>query len=158
MRVVVVVSALALVAGLLTLMLLANPTQAKSDTTSRVPFELDYYNECADEVFHISGTILTVGHHTIHGNGGQHFQYVENTQGTGESLTTAAEYAYSRETHGQVNWLGDTFTYYDSYVVTMRRQGSTTPDDDFKATVWIKQTITNGELTTQILNIEFSCN
>jgi hypothetical protein len=152
-----VVSALALAAGLLALASLSKPAQAQSDTTSRVEFKQGYYNVCADEVFNISGTILTVGHHTIDGNGGQHFQYVENTQGTGESLTTGAEYAYKNVRHGQVNWLGDTFTYYDSYIVTMRRQGSTTPDDDFKVTIWIKQTLTNGELTTQIVKVEFLC-
>jgi hypothetical protein len=149
-----VVSALALAAGLLALAALATPAQAQSETTSRVTFEQDYYNVCADEVFHISGTILTVGHVTTDANGGQHFQYVENTQGTGTSLTTGAEYAVKNVRHGQINVRGDTFTYYDSYVLTFRRQGSTTPDDDFKATIWIKQTVVNGELTTQILNID----
>jgi hypothetical protein len=160
MRVVMVVSALALAAGLLTLASLATPTQAQSDTTSRVPFEQDYVNACTGgELFHISGTILTVGHHTIAANGGQHFQYVENTRGTGENLTTGAEYAYNNKRQGQVNWLDGGFTYYDSYVVTMRRQGSTTADDDLEIMIWIKQTVNaNGELTTQILNFgELSC-
>jgi hypothetical protein len=150
-RVVLVVSALALAAGLLAL---ASPTQAQSSTTERVPFSQDYFNACTGEVFHIDGTILTVSHYTIDPNGGQHIQYVENTQGTGENLTTGAEYTYNNKRHGQFNYFSDSLTYYDSYVVTMRRQGSTTPDDDLKVTIWIKQTVNaNGELTTQILEI-----
>ena len=164
-RLVMVVSALALAAGLLTLSLLSKPAQGQAETTTtteRVPFSEDFYNACTGEVFHIDGTILTVGHTTIDGNGNQHFQYVNNTKGTGESLTTGAEYAFSRETHGQQNYFfGDSYTsytYYDSYDVTMTRKGSSTPDDDIKITISIKQTINaNGELTTQIVKSEFSC-
>jgi hypothetical protein len=161
MRVVMVVSALALAAGLLTLALLSKPAQGQAETTTtteRVPFSEDFTDQCTGELFHIDGTILTVGHSTIDANGAQHFQYVNNTKGTGESLTTGAEYAFSRETHGQANYFGDSYTYYDSYVVTMTRQGSTAPDDDFKITISIKQTINaNGELTTEIVKVEYSC-
>ena len=160
-RVVMVVSALALAAGLLALASLATPTQAQSSTTERLPFSQDYLNSCAGELFHIDGTILTVGHHTIDGNGGQHFQYVSNTKGTGESLTTGAEYAFKERIHGQQNYFGEfgeSYTYYSSFVVTMRRQGSTTPDDDLEVTISIKQTVNaNGELTTEIVKSEFSC-
>ena len=160
-----VVSALALAVGLLTLALLSKPAQGQAETTTttdRITFSEDFTHGCTGELFHIDGTILTVGHTTIDGTGNHHFQYVNNTKGTGESLTTGAEYAFSRETHGQVNYFfGDSYTsytYYDSYVTTMRRQGSTTPDDDFKITISIKQTINaNGELTTEILKSEFSC-
>jgi hypothetical protein len=158
-RVVMVVSALALAAGLLALASLATPTQAQSDTTARVPFEEDFLNACTGELFHIEGTILTVGHLTTDANGGNHAQFVENTWGTGENLTTGAEYTYNNRRVHQSNFTGDAFTYYDSFVVTMRRQGSTTSDDDLKIKIWIKQTVNaNGELTTQILNLgELSC-
>jgi hypothetical protein len=158
--VVMVVSALALAAGLLALASLATPTQAQSDTTARVPFEQDYVNACTGgELFHIEGTILTVGHLTTDANGGQHAQFVENTQGTGENLTTGAEYTYNNRRVHQSNFTGDAFTYYDSFVVTMRRKGSTTSDDDLKIKIWIKQTLNaNGVLTTEILNLgELSC-
>jgi hypothetical protein len=149
---------LALAAGLLTLASLATPTQAQSGTTDRVEFSENFTDQCTGELFHIDGTILTVSHYTIDANGGQHIQYVENTKGTGESLTTGAEYAFSRETHGQRNYFGDSYTYYDSYVTTMKRQGSTTPEDDFKITISVKQTINaNGEVTTEIVKVESSC-
>jgi hypothetical protein len=154
-----VVSALALAAGLLALASLATPTQAESSTTERVPYSNDYYNVCTGETFHMDGTLLTVGHVTTDENGGQHLQFVENIKGTGENLTTGAEYAFNSKYHGQANYFGGPYTYYVSFVMTMSRQGSTTPDDDWKVTISLKQTINaNGELTTEIVNSEFNCN
>ena len=145
----------------LMLALLANPAQGQAETTTttdRTTFSEAFIDQCTGEVFHIDGTILTVGHSTIDANGGQHFQYHVDTRGTGESLTTGAEYAFHNVTQGQANYLGGSQTYYTSYVTTMRRQGSTTPDDDFKITISLKQTINaNGELTTQIVKDELSC-
>jgi hypothetical protein len=84
-RVVVVVSALALAAGLLTLALLANPTQAKSGTNDeRVPFSQDYFNGCIGEPFHIDGTMHIVEHFQIDENGVySHIQYHADSQGRG---------------------------------------------------------------------------
>jgi hypothetical protein len=173
-RVVMVVSALALAAGLLTLM--SPPTSAQqapaqqqgdpntthqqlSTTTERLPLSQGFYNQCTGEVFQMDGSILTVSHWTIDGNGGSHTQYQVNTQGHGESLTTGAKYTYHNVYHGTANFnSGDSFTYYTSYVTTMRRQGSTTPDDDWEVTISLKQTANaNGELTTEIVKYEFSC-
>jgi hypothetical protein len=105
-----VIAALALAAGLLAL---ATPAQAQSDTTARVPFSQDYVNGClGNEQFHIDGTILIVGHATTDANGQNHFQFVENTQGTGASVTTGTKYTFKQQTHGEQNYLGDSLTYY----------------------------------------------
>jgi hypothetical protein len=159
-RVVMVVSTLALAAGLLALASLASPTQAQAEhirvTTERVPFSEYLRDPSTGEVFQIYGTILTVNHYTVDANGGVHTQYHVDTRGTGESLTSGAEYTSRNVIQGQANFTGDSFTYYTSYVTTFRRQGSTTPDDDFKVTIYLKQTVNaNGELTTQIEKFEF---
>jgi hypothetical protein len=160
-RVLVVVSALALAAGLLTLASLASPTQAQAEhirvTTERVPYSEYLREPSTGEVFQVYGTILTVNHYTIDANGGVHAQYHVDTRGTGESLTTGAKYTSRTMHQGQVNYsVGDSFTYYTSYVMTFTRQGEATPDDDYKVTIYLKQTVNaNGELTTQIEKFEF---
>ena len=88
-RVVVVVSALALAAGLLTLALLAKPTQAQAETitsTERLPLNNTYFNPCTGEEFHIEGTVHLVQHRTIDENGTDHVQVHSNTQGRGQLL------------------------------------------------------------------------
>jgi hypothetical protein len=157
-RVVLVVSALALAAGLLALASLATPTQAQNSTPERVPINQGYYNECTGESFQIDGTLLIVDHFTTDASGGNHAQAVETIQGTAENLTTGVEYAYKDRRVLQFNFTGDTSTYHDSYVVTMRRQGSTTPDDDLKSTIFLKLTAANEEIRTEIVKFEFSCN
>jgi hypothetical protein len=159
-RVVMVVSALALAAGLLTLALLANPTQAKSGTNDeRVPFSQDYFNSCIGEPLHIDGTVHIVEHFQIDENGFfSHIQYHADTQGRGESLTTGAQYVFQSK-HNQHTYFSDSadnFWFWQE--LTFIRQGSTMPGDD--STIRVLFHITNnanGETTALIVKIEETC-
>jgi hypothetical protein len=99
-RVVALISALALACGLLTLALLAKPTQAQPPTDKPgavseqfpVDFTLDA-SECAGELIQVTGTLHTVNHFRAREDGTYHINSSFNLAGVkGVGLTTAKEY------------------------------------------------------------------
>jgi hypothetical protein len=95
-RVLAVISALALAGGLLTLALLAKPSQAQSNgaVSEQLPIEFTVEaSACSGEGIAFKGTIHLVNHFTDRGDGtyhvNSHFNLV-GVQGTG--LTTGAKY------------------------------------------------------------------
>jgi hypothetical protein len=161
-RVVVVVSALALAAGLLTLALLAKPTQAQaqSDTLNeRVPLALTVNNPCTGEEVFIEGTDHLVFHRTVDANGGFHVKVHSNFEGQGVSpsgakyvLHTSANNRFYFRAESAEN---DTFT--DTFKII--RQGSATPEaDDFELKLTFHVTINaNGEVTAIVDKYEAEC-
>jgi hypothetical protein len=95
-RIVAVVSALALAGGLLTLALLAKPTQAQSQGAVVEEFPVDFTldaNECAGEEIQVTGTLRTVNHFTDLGDGQYHINSHFNLAGVkGVGLTTGDTY------------------------------------------------------------------
>jgi hypothetical protein len=95
-RVLAVISALALAVGLLTLALLAKPSQAQSQGAVVEQFPIDFAidaSACAGEAIDIKGTLHTVNHFTDLGDGSYHVNSHFNLagmQGTGQ--TTGANY------------------------------------------------------------------
>jgi hypothetical protein len=95
-KVVAVISALALAGGLLTLALLAKPTQAqdRGATSERIPvaFTLDA-TECQGELIDLTGTIHTVNHFTQQEDGTYHITGQFNLAGAkAVGQTTGEEY------------------------------------------------------------------
>jgi hypothetical protein len=73
----VMVSELAVAAGLLTLSLLSKPAQAEADTETfndRVPITGTLFNPCTGEFLSYEGTQYIVFHRTEDANGGFHFK------------------------------------------------------------------------------------
>jgi hypothetical protein len=159
----VVVSALALAAGLLTLALLATPTQARAETITshdRTTFNNGFSTCTADEVVFIDLSMHTVAHTTIDENGVRHTNFNFNIQGRGES-NTGAKYVY----HGVSNQ-HETFTgvvgdnYNRTFIESAQliRQGSATPTDDLPFRHWVHVTLNDhGEVTAFFEKVEGEC-
>ena len=163
MRVLVVmVSALALAAGLLTLALLAKPAQAQAQpehVAEHTPFTFEQDNPCTGEVILVEGRAHVVGHYTEDASGGQHFVLESHSQGRGVS-TSGAKYTLSSgspQTHNvKVDAAAEAFTWTDR--VIFNRQGSDTPGDDFQGHFVFHATVNaNGELTVVFERADFEC-
>ena len=158
-RVVMVVSALALAAGLLTLALLEKPAQAQAETITdndRSTFDGPVAS-CMGEFVFIEGTMHTVAHTTIDANGGFHtkFQYI--LKGQGEGLDSGDKYLYNDTFGYNVNSTGAiNQTQTETFKITS--QGSASATDDLQGKVLYHVTVNaNGEVTTEVYNFEFEC-
>jgi len=158
---VVVVSALALAAGLLTLALLAKPAQAQAETVTDTHRSLfgGGVSGCTEESVIVEGTLYTVAHTTIDANGGFHTKLQFNIKGQGEGLSSGDKYVYNdiinlHENSPSGAAINTTIT--DPFKVI--RSGSDTPTDDLHAKVLFHVTVNaQGEVTTQFLYAEFVC-
>jgi hypothetical protein len=161
MRLVVVMSALALAAGLLTLALLAKPTQAQAETETfneRFPFAFEIENPCTGEVVFIEGTLHFVFHITQDADGGFHIKGHLNFQGKGVS-PSGAKYVVYESANSQFNFRAESADNFTSPVTfQVIRQGSPTPEDDFKVKALFHFTENaNGELTAEVFKFEAQC-
>ncbi len=161
MRLVVVVSALALAAGLLTLALLAKPTQAQAQTETfneRFAFEFVAFNPCTGEEFFAEGTSHVVFHITQDPSGGSHVKSHLDSHGQGVS-ESGAKYVLHDTTNGQNNFrlfAQENFTATETFKTI--RQGEATPEDDFLTHVVFHYTFNaNGELTSEVVKVEVEC-
>jgi hypothetical protein len=159
-RVVLVVSALALAAGLLTLaVVLAKPAQAQAETiikdNHRSPFSF-FESGCTEPVF-IEGTQHTVAHTLIDANGGFHTEFHFNLQGQGAGLDSGDKYVFKNVLNTLLNSTGPfTQTFAQTFKVT--RQGSASATDDVQAKVLSHVTVNaNGEVTAVVNEFEFVC-
>jgi hypothetical protein len=156
--VVVMVSALALAGGLLTLALLEKPAQAQAETITdkdRSTFE-GFFNSCTGEEVFIEGTMHTVAHTTIDANGERHIKFHFSLQGQGEGASSGDKYVFHRVDNSHQNFTEDNanFTFSDS--ANLIRQGSATPTDDLQGKILFHITINaQGEVTTVVDKFEF---
>jgi hypothetical protein len=95
-RVLALISALALAGGLLTLALLAKPSQAQSQGATSEQFPVDFLvdtSTCGGDVIPVTGTLHTVNHFTVQEDGTYHGNSHFNLVGVkGVGLTTGEEY------------------------------------------------------------------
>jgi hypothetical protein len=151
----VMVTALALAAGLLTLALLAKPAQAQADTTrvnDRIPFTGTLTNPCTEEAIFFEGTIHFVFHTTEDASGGFHSKGHFDLQVQGESAS-GAKYL-SPEVDNQQSFTAfsespNNFTL--ERTVLFIRQGETAEEDDFQFKTLSHVTVNaNGEITSVV--------
>jgi hypothetical protein len=161
-RVVAVISALALAAGLLTLALLAKPAQAQAETTTsndRSTFN-EFFTSCTGELVQIQGTLHTVEHSTIDANGVRHTTFHFQTQGRGES-DSGAKYVFQdvRVAHdNDTGAPGDNFNITFTETLKLIRQGSATPTDDVESRLLVHVTLNDqGEVTAEVFKAEGEC-
>ena len=159
MRVVMVVSALALAAGLLTLTLLSKPAQAQAGAftvtdTNRIPVSETVGGLCSDEPIFVEGTLLTVVHTTIDANGGGHTTFQFHIKGEGVGLESGDKYVYNNLSRNEFNSTGP---FNETFTATFKviRQGSVSTTDDLNARAVFHVTVNaNGEVTTEFVRFE----
>jgi hypothetical protein len=160
-RAVVLVVALALAASLLALaVVLAKPAQAQAQTftdTDETPFTF-FLGGCTGETAVVEGTMVTVAHTTIDANGGFHDKFQFRLQGQGEGQLSGDKYVF--------NWVGNlnrnfapgalpTVTQPETFQII--HQGETTTDDLQGKVVFHITVNAQGEVTTEVQNVEFVC-
>jgi hypothetical protein len=149
----VMVSALALAAGLLTLTLLAKPAQAQAETftdTFQGPLTRLVTNPCTGEEVLLEGTQNLVVHTTIDANGGFHFLTRGNAEVQGESASGVKYVAHQTLQERSNSESATTLTFTNNLQVI--RQGSATPTpDDFVIKQVTHVTVNaNGEITSVV--------
>ena len=95
-RVIALISALALAGGLLTLALLAKPAQAQEHGATSEQFPVEFLVDtsfCGGELIHVTGTLHTVNHFTLQEDGTYHGNSQYNLAGVkGVGLTSGDTY------------------------------------------------------------------
>jgi hypothetical protein len=164
-RVVMVVSGLALAASLLTLaVVLAKPAQAQAETftdTDRSTFTF-YTSSCTgDDLVFFEGTEQIVAHTTIDANGVYHTKGQYKLQGQGEGLDSGDKYVYNYVSDYHENYSlapGENYNFTQTLNVKIIRQGADTTTDDLQGKVLNHVTIDeNGDVTAVVENFEFVC-
>jgi hypothetical protein len=157
-RVVAVISALALAGGLLTLALLVKPAQAQAETitdTDRSTFNKPWISCTGEEVL-IQGISQTVAHTTTDENGVFHTVTTSNVKGHGESAS--AKYVFNSTFHSHENITGEPGDNYNGtfmQTVKLIRQGSDTTTDDLEARLFMHMTLNDqGEVTSEVIKVE----
>jgi hypothetical protein len=166
-RVVAVISALVLAGGLLTLALLAKPSQAQAQTERSnewVPIDGVIDNPCTGELVSYQGTVHVVSTITQDEGGNLHFQGHTNlVGGEGVGLTSGAEYVvrerssfHSNRHDFESDQAPANFTQV--YTLQFTREGSPTAEDDFLVNTFIQFTQNaNGEVTAVVDKFEEVC-
>jgi hypothetical protein len=159
-KAVVVVSALAFAAGLLTLALLAKPTQAQVRTetlTERTPFEFEpFANPCTGEQVFVEGTQTFVFHVTEQPNGAFFISGVNKFQGRAVGAS-GVEYVYREIARGHFNVTSSSAENFTN-LATVKLIPKGSPEDAFKLTFFVRYTINaNGEVTSEIIKFEEDC-
>jgi hypothetical protein len=137
-RVVLVVSALALAAGLLTLASLANPAQAKAQNfmdTDQSPTSVTLFSSCTGEpgeLVFIEGNSNLVSHTTIDGNGMVHTRYHQTVQGQGEGDISGTKYVYTSVYNYDVYSTGVNYNFTNTHNIKLISQDSATDDMNIK--------------------------
>jgi hypothetical protein len=159
-NIVAVMSALALVVGLLTLALPANPAQSQAETITtndHSTFNQLFTSSCTGEVFFVQGTLHTVAHTTIDETGVIHTKYRIAITGQGES-DSGAKYVLHDAFNAQANVpgaAGEQFNATSTTTHTLIRQGSPTPTDDVQIKLLSHVTLNDhGELTAEVFKME----
>jgi hypothetical protein len=163
MRVVALALALALAGGLLTLALLAKPTQGQAVTftdNERIPFTFEVTNPCTGELVVGKATQHLVFHVTQDPNGGFHFKGHSNVQGRGVSESGAKYVVHeSSNLHDNFRVISKSATNF-TFTGTLQfiRQGSAAPEDDFRVKATFHVTINaNGEVTSEVAKFKEEC-
>jgi hypothetical protein len=160
-KVVVVMSALALAAGLLALALEAKPTQAQAEIIERIndrdTIEGELFNECKGEFVSYEGTSHFVLHIKEDASGGFHIKAHTNIQVHGVSTSGAKYVAHEIDnSHNFFSESADNFTF--TQTAQFIRQGSETSEDDFQAKGLTHVTVNaNGEVTSSFEELEIEC-
>jgi phage protein U len=159
-KVVVVMSALALATGLLALALGAKPTQAQAETdkfNDRATLEGVLFNECTGEFVSYEGTEHFLFHIKEDASGGFHIKAHTNTQVQGVSTSGAKYVAHQIEnSHNLFSESADNFSITSTLQII--RQGSDTSEDDFQAKGLTHVTVNaNGEVTSEFEQFESEC-
>jgi hypothetical protein len=155
-KVVVVMSALALAAGLLALALGAKPTQAQAENfkvNDRFTGEGAFLNTCTGEFVSYEGTEHFVIHITEDASGGFHFRGHTNVQAQGVSTSGAKYVAHSiSNSHDKFDVFSESaenFTF--TQTLQFIRQRSETSEDDFVLKQVEHVTLNaNGEITSVV--------
>jgi hypothetical protein len=159
-KVVVVMSVLALAAGLLALALGAKPTQAQAENfmiNDRDTIEGELFNECTGEFVSYEGTEHFVFHITEDASGGFHVRAHTNIQVHGVSTSGAKYVAHEIDnSHEFFSQSAENFTF--TQTVQFIRQGSKTSEDDFQVKGLEHVTVNaNGEVTSSFEELEIEC-
>jgi hypothetical protein len=165
-RLVAVMSALALALGLLTLALLAKPTQAQAQTEhfdERAPLSLQFEHPCTGEEIFLEGFFHTSGTVTRDAAGNLHVQVHSTFVGQGVSITSGAKYVAHEVSSPHFN-VRDTVdpaqeaNFTDTLTFHFIRQGSPTPEDDFMLFFLNHLTVNpNNEVTSDVLVDRVEC-
>jgi hypothetical protein len=161
--VVVMVSALAVAGGLLTLALLEKPAQAQAETITdndRSTFDGPVAS-CTGEFVFIEGTMHTVSHTTIDETGVRHIKFHFSLQGVGEGASSGDKYVFHRLINQHFNRTGapeDNFNATITETAKLMRQGSATPTSDFILKLLLHVTLNDqGEVTAEVSKFEEEC-
>jgi hypothetical protein len=157
-RVVVVVSALALAAGLLTLALMAKSAKAQgTDFNFSEPFTFSFTNPCTGEQVTGEGTARIVGNFTDDASGGFHFQAQTSTSGSGVGSPSGATYIVTGVSHDAINVRDNEYPVAFTMVQRTQyiRQGEDMPEDDLVFDMLFHFTVNaNGEVTAEVGDID----
>jgi len=165
LRVVAVMSALALAGGLLTLVLLVKPAQAQADTFTDIDRSTYtfYTSSCpGDDLIVFEGTEQIIVHTTIDANGVYHTKGQDEIHGLGEGLDSGDKYVYNYVGNYHENYSfapGETVKDFTQTLnVEIIRQGSDTTTEDLQGKALFHVTIDeNGEVTAVVEKFEFVC-
>jgi hypothetical protein len=165
-RVVAVMSALALAGGLFTLALQAKPTeaQAQTETTQEsIPLRGGLANNCTGEDLFIEGTLHTTYTVTQDAAGATHLQYHGNFVATGVGYESGDEYIFREANNYHVHSFDlepdqAPYTLTQPYRFLALRKGSNTRGDNFVFSFLQHITITaNGEVTSDVSEERIEC-
>jgi hypothetical protein len=161
-RVLAVISALALAGGLLTLALLAKPSQAQGQgaVVEQFPISFIQVNNCTGEEVLVEGTLHTVTQSVTDEEDRVHDHSSDNLSNvTAVGRTSGDEYILQGLNHAEFNGSptsSDTSTA--SFTTRFIRVGPDTPEDDLLASGFLHFTINaNGEVTSEVELFKVEC-
>jgi hypothetical protein len=153
---------LAAVAMLVVALAPAAQAQATSERVNeRIPISGSFPNPCTGEVFTFEGTLHLVGHTVVDSSGGVHFKGHEQINAQGVS-DTGAKYVFTGVFNEEVTFDIDgesAFTATQTFPVHIIRQGEDGTEEDYHQVPFVTHLTwnANGELTAEVINIEFDC-
>jgi hypothetical protein len=134
-RVLAVISVLALVSGLLTLALLAKPSQAQSNGATTEWFEIDFIHDvtdCSGEIVEVTGTMHFVNSYVPKEDGTFNVNSHLRLQATGVGQTTGNEYVVHTKSFAHEYYHVETGQYlFGAMDTTMVVSKGSTPNSQF---------------------------
>jgi uncharacterized protein YdeI (BOF family) len=128
-----------------------------SFTADACPLAQDQYDPKGETVF-LEGTLHTVSHTTIDANGERHIHARGTLQGQGEGQLSGDKYVFHSVTNQHRNFRGAPTNFTETQTFNIIRQGSATTTDDLQGKIMYHITVNaQGEVTTEVLKLEFVC-